>query len=188
MACVAAETQKTSGEPRQNSKARKIDIPVLAKPNDVDLAHFSDWQTRWKDYVKLTCVREEVPDTVGRQAILRSALSSDWSILWSTGRLGIKDSDDMDGIIFKLRRHVHKRRNPLLDRKIFNSRDKHDSESMDQYLAVLVRLYNACAYEDNLPACCHCGKTWSGGESLRRFDSGIASSVVWRTKTSNNAC
>ena len=42
LARVAAETQKTSGEPQQNSKARKIDIPVLAEPDDVDLTHFSD--------------------------------------------------------------------------------------------------------------------------------------------------
>ena len=50
----------------------------------------------------MTRVYQEVPDVAGRQAVLRSALSNEWSILWSAGRLDIKTTDDIDAVVDKL--------------------------------------------------------------------------------------
>ncbi len=69
-------------------KARKMDLPILADPDALDLVLFSDWKSRWEDYITMTCVYEEVPNATGRQAVLRSALSKEWTVLWSAGRLG----------------------------------------------------------------------------------------------------
>ena len=114
------------------------------------MVQFNDLETRWQDYVTMTCVLEEFPDVAGRQAVLRSALSHEWTILWSTGRLGITISDDIDTAVEKLRAYIRARRNPLLDRKLFHCRDQEEGETIDQYVAALIRIDRTCAY-DNEP-------------------------------------
>ena len=125
----------------------------------------NDWETRWQDYVTMTCVLEEIPDVAGRQAVLRSALSHEWTILWSTGRLGITISEDIDTAVEKLRAYIRARRNPLLDRKLFHCRDQEEGESVDQYVTALIRIDRTCAY-DNEPHCTRCHRSCGHGVAL----------------------
>ena len=145
---------------------KKMDIPGLEDPGNLDMVTFSDWKARWNDYVTMTRVYQEVPDVAGRQAVLRSALSNEWSILWSAGRLDIKTTDDIDAVVDKLQAYVRARRNPLLDRKAFHSRDQDAGESIDQYVSALVRIDRACAYEE-LTLCVHCRQPCGHAATLR---------------------
>ena len=146
-------------------KSRKMVTPVLEDPYAIDMVQFNDWETRWQDYVTMTCVLEEIPDVAGRQAVLRSALSHEWTILWSTGRLGITISEDIDTAVEKLRAYIRARRNPLLDRKLFHCRDQEEGESIDQYVAALIRIDRTCAY-DNQPHCTRCHRPCGHGAAL----------------------
>ena len=65
----------------------------------------------------------EVSETSARQGLLRSALDSEWSVLWQTGQLGVAQSDDLDEIIRKIELYLRGQRNPLLDRRDFHLRD-----------------------------------------------------------------
>ena len=94
--------------------------------------------------------------------------------MWTSVILDIDSSDDLDVVVNKLRRYVRKRRNPLLDRKLFHGRNQYDQyESIDQYLADLVRLYNynACAYEAENIMCETCSR--SCGHAGRLRDKGL---------------
>ena len=129
--------------------ARKFDIPVLQCPEDTDLTSFADWKARWHDYTVVTRFRDDARDAESQQAILRSALHQDWSVLWQTGRLGVKDSDDAGTVIRKLEAFLRKQHNPLLDRRAFHDRNQQEQESVDQYYMALVRIDDRCAYEDD---------------------------------------
>ena len=59
----------------RSRKSRKLATPFLEDPDTIDMVQFNDWETRWQDYVRMTCVLEEIPDVARRQAVLRSALS-----------------------------------------------------------------------------------------------------------------
>ena len=128
--------------------ARKFDIPVLQCPEDTDLTSFADWKARWHDYTVVTRFRDDTRDAESQQAILRSALHQDWSVLWQTGRLGVKDRDDAGTVIRKLEAFFRKQHNPLLDRRAFRDRNQQE-ESGDQYYMALVRIDDPCSYEDN---------------------------------------
>ena len=89
---------------------------------------------------------EEIPDAAGRQAVLWSALPHEWTILWSTGWLGITISDDNGTAVEKLLAYIRARRDPLLDRKLLHCRDQEEGEIIDQYVAALIRIDLTCAY------------------------------------------
>ena len=127
-------------------KSRKMATPVLEDPDTINMVQFTDWETRWRDYVTMTCVLEEIPDVAGRQAVLRSALSHEWTILWSTGRLGLTISENINTAVEKLRVYIRARHNPLLDRKLFHCRDQEEGESISQYVAALIRIDRTCAF------------------------------------------
>ena len=148
----------------RSQKSRRMATPVLEDPYTIDIVQFNDWETRWQDYVTMTCVLEEIRDVVGRQAVLRSALSHEWTILWSTGRLGITISDNIDTAVEKLRAYIRAGRNPLLDRKLFHFRDQ-EGESIDQYVAALIRIDRTCAY-GNEPRCTRCHQPCGHGAAL----------------------
>ena len=150
--------------------------PVLEDPYAIDMVQFNDWETRWQDYVTMTCVLEEIPDVAGRQAVLRSALSHEWTILWSTGRLGITISEDIDTAVEKLRAYIRARRNPLLDRKLFHCRDQEEGESIDQYVAALIRIDRTCAY-DNEPRCTRCH--WPCGHGAALTETRIRDRLIY---------
>ena len=115
----------------------------------------------------MTCVLEEIPDVAGRQAVLRSALSREWTILWSTRRLEITISEDIETAVVKLRVYIRARRNPLLDRKLFHCRDQAEGESIDQYVAALIRIDRTFAY-DNEPHCTQCHRPCGHGAALTK--------------------
>ena len=84
-------------------KSRKMATLVLEDPVTINM------EIRRQDYVTMTCVLqlEEIRDV---------ALSHEWSILSSAGRLGITISKDIDTAVEKLRAYIRAPRNPLLDR------------------------------------------------------------------------
>ena len=110
----------------------KMDVPVLSSPEDSDLTSFTDWRTRWADYLSLTRAMDGIETLTARQGLLRSALHPDWTVLWQTGRLDVQADDDIDAIVPKLERYLRSRRNPLLDRQEFFSRAQGEHENIDQ--------------------------------------------------------
>ena len=146
-------------------KSRKMATPVLEDPDTIDMVQFNNWETRWQDYVTMTCVLEEIPDVADRQAVRRLALSQERTILWSTGRLRITLSDDIDTAVEKVRAYIRAHRNPLLDRKLFHGRDQEEGESIDQYVAALIHIDQTCAY-NNKPHCTRCRRPCGHGAAL----------------------
>ena len=138
---------------------------------------FNDWETRWQDYVTMTCALEDIPDVAGRQAVLRSTLSYEWTVLWSTGRQGITISEDIDTAVEKVRAYMRACRNPLLDRKLFHCRDQEEGESIDQYVAALIRIDRTCAY-DSEPHCAQCH--WPCGHDATLTDTKIRDRLIYR--------
>ena len=88
----------------------KMDVPVLSSPEDSDLTSFTDWRTRWADYLSLTRAMDGIETLTARQGLLRSALHPDWTVLWQTGRLDVQADDDIDAIVPKLERYLRSRR------------------------------------------------------------------------------
>ena len=125
----------------------KMDVPVLSSPEDSDLTSFTDWRTRWADYLSLTRAMDGIETLAARQRLLRSALHPDWTVLWQTGRLDIQADDDIDAIVPKLERNLRSRRNPHLDRQEFFSRAQGEHENIDQLVAALVRLHDHCDFK-----------------------------------------
>ena len=74
----------------------KMDVPVLSSPKNSDLTPFTDWRTRWTDYLSLTQAMDCIETLTARQGHLRSTLRPDWTVLWQTGRLDVQADDDID--------------------------------------------------------------------------------------------
>ena len=129
-----ASTVNTAAPSRTSSSplVRAIELPKLDAPDSTDMAQFHDWEKRWNDYVTLTQANREFPSAASGQAFLRQALDRDWTVLWSSGRLGIEDSDSSIDVIHKLERYLRACCNPLIDRQRFHSRDQQAGESVDQ--------------------------------------------------------
>ena len=155
LASMVARVTKDEATPKPvTRKKRNLDAPRLEPPSSIDFVAFPAWQRRWADYVTMTCVLEEVPDTTGRQAVLRTALDDEWTTLWVTGRLGIECSDDTDVIQQKLYSYLRRCRSPLQDRQRFHARNQEEGEDVDHYLACLSQVYDACAYELDMEMIC----------------------------------
>ena len=73
----------------------------------------------------------------------------------------------MSDMIGKHRRYVQKRRNPLINCKLFHSRDQHAHETIDQHYAESVWLDNACAHEDANLVCASCSQPCGHAGHLR---------------------
>ena len=145
-----------------------MDVPVLSSPEDSDLTSFTDWRTRWADYLPLTRAMDGIETLTARQGLLRSALHPDWTVLWQTGRLDVQADDDIDAIVPKLERYLRSRRNPLLDRQEFFSRAQGEHENIDQLVAALVRLHDRCAFDNDAKGRCdNCGHSFNQGSHLR---------------------
>ncbi|QQP53151.1 Transposon Tf2-6 polyprotein, partial [Caligus rogercresseyi] len=127
----AAALQTNRGNAGGSTKSKKMDVPVLKCPEDINLADFRDWQQRFADYTEVQKIMEECTLS-GRQSLLRSGLDPAWTKLWSTGILEIDDrKDDINDIIKKILHYIREHRNPLLDRKEFLERNQHAGESID---------------------------------------------------------
>ena len=156
----------------------KMDVPVLSSPEDSDLTSFTDWRTRWADYLSLTRAMDGIETLTARQGLLHSALHPDWTVLWQTGRLDVQADDDIDAIVPKLERYLRSRRNPLLDRQEFFSRAQGEHENIDQFVAALVRLHDRCAFDDDAKGLCdNCGHSFNQSCHLR--DLRLRDQVVW---------
>ena len=59
-----------------------MELPRLEALSEVTLTDYNDWKVRFRDYVVLTRLKEEIPSVLGRQAELRAALAPPWSKLW----------------------------------------------------------------------------------------------------------
>ena len=146
----------------------KMDVPVLSSPEDSDLTSFTDWRTRWADYLSLTRAMDGIETLTACQGLLRFALHPDWTVLWQTGRVDVQADDDIDAIVPKLERYLRSRRNPLLDRQEFFSRAQGEHENIDQFVAALVRLHDRCAFDDDAKGRCdNCGHSFNQSSHLR---------------------
>ena len=146
----------------------KMDVPILSSPEDSDLTSFTDRRTRWPDYCSLTRAMDDIETLTVRQGLLCSALHPDWTALWQTGRLDVQADDDIDAIVPKLERYLRSRRNPLLNRQEFFSRAQGEHESIDQFMAALVRLHDRCAFDDDAKVLCdNCGHSFNQSSHLR---------------------
>ena len=100
------EQNRASGPSPQpaatTTKSRRMELPRLEAPSEVTLTDYNDWKVRFRDYVVLTRLKEEIPSVLGRQAELRAALAPPWSKLWQTGRLRVEDNDDVEEVLEKL--------------------------------------------------------------------------------------
>lgn len=110
-------------------KPQKIELPALTDPESSDLMQFDDWRTYWENHARMTCVHNELPDVESRRSLVRLALSTGWTVLWSGGCLGIISDDDMQDIVDKARSYLRKRHNPQLDCQLFHNRDQEEGES-----------------------------------------------------------
>ena len=77
----------------------KMDFPVLSSPEDSDLTSFTDWLTRWVNYLSLTRDMDGIKIITARQRLLCSALHLGWSVALQTGRLDVQ-ADDVSTLSF----------------------------------------------------------------------------------------
>ncbi|QQP39693.1 Transposon Tf2-6 polyprotein [Caligus rogercresseyi] len=163
----AAALQRNRGNAGGSTKSKKMDVPVLKCPEDINLADFRDWQQRFADYTEVQKIMEECTLS-GRQSLLRSGLDPAWTKLWSTGILEIDDrKDDINDIIKKILHYIREHRNPLLDRKEFLERNQHAGESIDVYYSALKSIDESCGYDVN-PTCKVCDDACGHGDELQQ--------------------
>ena len=155
LASMVARVTKEEATPKPvTRKKRNLDAPRLEPPSSIDFVAFPAWQRRWADYVTMTCVLEEVPDTTGRQAVLRTALDDEWTTLWVTGRLGIESSDDLDVIQQKLYCYLRRYRSRCKIARGFTPGTRKKANDVDHFLVCLSQVYDACAYERDMEMIC----------------------------------
>ena len=154
-------------QPAATTKARRMELPRLEAPSEVTLTDYNDWKVRFRDYVVLTRLMEEIPSVLGRQAELRAALAPPWSKLWQTGRLRVEDNDDVEEVLEKLGVYLRGQRNPLLDRREFFLRDQLKNESIDDYVVTLALLDDLGDYDDSQLLCPGCRQPCQHGASYR---------------------
>ena len=148
------------------------------------MASFTDWRTRWANYLSLARVMDGIETLTARQGLLRCALHPDWTVLWQTGRLDVQADDDIDAIVPKLERYLRSRRNPLLNRQGFFSRAKGEHGNIDHLVAALVVLHQRCAFDDDAKGRCVTVNTTSG----RRGDVSQCLSCLHRSDSSCVRC
>ena len=125
---------------RALSVAKRIEIPVLASPDSLDIVAFNDWKARWADFLQLTKVGNELHDVASQQTFLRTALDSGWTELWNAGRLGITGTEGMEAVVNRLRNTCGPVATyPLLDRQRFHTGTQRDGETLDQYYSALAQ-------------------------------------------------
>ena len=159
--------QRASPQPHPSSFITKmVEVPKLESPETISMQSFLDWKARWSDYILLTQLRTEVSCSRGQLAFFRQTLDQDWTVLWNSGRLKIDQNDDIDTAVEKIEEYIRQRNNPLVDRRLFHSRDQQLGESVDQYFAALSRIEAACRFASNL-LCGHCGRHCTHAAEVR---------------------
>ncbi|QQP36284.1 Transposon Tf2-6 polyprotein, partial [Caligus rogercresseyi] len=153
----AAALQRNRGNAGGSTKSKKMDVPVLKCPEDINLADFRDWQQRFADYTEVQKIMEE--------CTLSGPLVN--------GILEIDDrKDDINDIIKKILHYIREHRNPLLDRKEFLERNQHAGESIDVYYSALKSIDESCGYDVN-PSCKVCDDSCGHGDELQQERLGL---------------
>lgn len=147
------------------TKSKRMDIPVLGAPRDVNLMDFRAWQKRFRGYCNVQKIFTEV-NLEGRHTILEAALDPEWTKIWDSGQLGIKEKDDVEDILEKLYDYLREDRSPLLDRKDFFERQQLSGEDVGTYLAALKLIEETCGYEV-ATACKACDRDCGHSEKLQ---------------------
>ena len=143
------------------TKSKKMEMPHLEEPKYLTLEDFRDWKDRFHGYADVSRLDKEC-SLQSRRVILKSALSKEWTKLWNSGVLKIKEEDDIDDIMKLLSNYLRKKRNSLIDRTEFYKRQQGTDESVDQYYAALCIMYENCAW-----TCKVCTGKCNHEESLR---------------------
>ena len=146
--------------------ARRVELPILADPQTLDLSAFVNWKSRWQDYLRLTRIETELTDAPLQQAFLRTALDPAWISVWNAGLLGIQHGHLFPDIVQRLGDYLRKKHNPLASRKEFYARSQQECETADQFFSVLTRLENSCAFEDD-HICTRCNRQYSYRSQFR---------------------
>ncbi len=147
------------------TRAKKTDCPCLGPCNEIRMEDFRAWQESFMGYASLTKLDSEC-SLMGRRTIVRNALDPSWQKLWSSQMLNIGINDDVDTIMNKLKEYVRSKRNPLLDRQDFYSRNQRLGESVDDYMAELKLLYESCDFMEMTKTCNHCGDSYISDEKV----------------------
>ncbi len=124
--------------------SRKVDIPQLQNPENMNLVAFRDWVNRFEDYAVITNLGDE--NLEKRRAVLRSALDTEWTKMWTEGTIEVKEPDDTPAIIKALEAYLRRHRHVLLDRLEFHRRSQKDGETVDAYCTALRELDRSCGY------------------------------------------
>ena len=140
------------------TKAKKINYPVLKEVREATMADFRTWKEGFEGYASATKIYSDC-DLEARRAVVRAALSESWCKLWTTGMLKFGLTDDVPEILKSIKDYLRGQRNALLDRKDFHARDQRPGESINEYYAELLIMYDACNYDDDNLLCPHHGCT-----------------------------
>ena len=116
--------------------ARRVELPILADPQTLDLSAFVNWKSRWQDYLRLTRIETELTDAPLQQAFLRTALDPAWVSVWNAGLLGIQHGHLFPDIVQRLGDYLRKKHNPLVSRKEFYARSQQECHAPHMPLTI----------------------------------------------------
>ncbi len=149
-----------------NMRSKRLDAPVLGPVESVTMADFRTWRDHFEGYANVLRLKTEC-DLTGRRTMLRSALDSSWSKLWTTQMLKILPDDDIEQILDHIRAYIRKQRNPVLDRRDFYRRSQRTQEKIDQFYADVKDIYESCEFGHEDLKCENCGELCGHGKMLR---------------------
>ncbi len=147
-------------------RSKKLDAPVLGPVESITMADFRTWRDSFEGYTNVLRLKTEC-DLMGRRTMLRSALDSSWSKLWTTQMLKILPDDDIEQILEHIRAYIRKQRNPVLDRRDFYRRRQGMQEKIDHFYADVKDIYESCEFGHEDLKCDHCGEPCGHGKMLR---------------------
>ena len=142
-AANAATAGPSSGPPRRRST---VSVPRL--PSSASLRDFDAWRYRFQEF-RVSERLSELPPAEQRATLLTS-LDDEWLRVVRFGLPIATTEEDIDVIITAMLAHLRRQRNPVLDRRDFDTRVQERGEAVDEYLCALREIAAFC---DLCPAC-----------------------------------
>ena len=140
---TAAETGSSGGPPRRRSSA-----PVPRLPSSASLRDFDAWSYRFREF-RVSERLSELP-AAEQRAVLLSSLDDEWLRFVRFGLPLTTAEADVDSIIAAMLAHLRRQRNPVSDRRDFDTRVQERGETVDEYICALREIAAFC---DLCPAC-----------------------------------
>ena len=117
-------------------------------PSSCSLRDFDAWTYRFSEY-RVSERLSELP-VAEQRAVFLSSLDDEWLRIVRFGLPIATAETDLDTIITALRTHLRRQRNPVLDRRDFDTRAQERGETVDEYMCALREIAASC---DFCPAC-----------------------------------